>query len=83
MMVGYLVDGDLAAFMLFGLGNNDAEDTVPHRGRDGVLINAAREGELAVEFANRALVDVILGVRLLYLLHLSWLVLLHLCLRSR
>lgn len=43
--VSRLGDADLALLLLLGLGNNDAEDTVLHRGADFVLVNPLGEVE--------------------------------------
>jgi len=63
-----LVDSDLAALVLLGLGDQDAENAVLHRGLDVVLVDASREAESAGELANAALRDPVLGCRLLWFL---------------
>jgi len=53
--------------VLLRLGDNDAKDTVLHASADSILVDANREGEGAVEFANAALADPVLDFRLFFL----------------
>lgn len=56
-----LVDGNAARFMLLGLGDIDAQDTILEACGDGFLLNSRREVEAPGELANAAFGQPVLG----------------------
>jgi len=63
-----LVDGDLAARLLLGLGDDNREDTILHGSMNSILVDTNREGERSRELANATLRNPELGLGLLWLL---------------
>jgi len=59
-----LLDGDLASLVLLGLGDNNVEDTVLHGRLDVLGVDADREGERSREFADAALGNPVLLLKL-------------------
>lgn len=78
-----LVDIDLASLVLLGFRNNDTQDAMLHRGTDRILVDATREGELSIVFADRPFMNVVLCARLSSFLYTCRLLLLDLSLRVR
>jgi len=64
----HLVNSNLAAFKLLSLRNQDAQNTILHRGLNLILIDANREAEGAGELADAAFRDPVLAGRSLLLL---------------
>jgi hypothetical protein len=63
--VGNLLNGDLLASLLLGLGDQDRQDAVLHGSMNSVLINTDGEAEGAGELANATLRDPVFLLMLL------------------
>jgi len=63
--VGHLLNGDLLASLLLGLGDQDGQDAVLHGSMNSVLVNTDGEAEGTGELANAALRDPVFLLRLL------------------
>lgn len=64
----HLVDGDLAAGLLLGLGDDNGKNAILHGSTNSILVDTNREGEGSREFANATLGNPELGLGLLWLL---------------
>lgn len=63
-----LIDGDLAAGLLLGLGDDNGKNAILHGSMNSILVDTNWEGEGSREFANAALRNPELGLGLLWLL---------------